>query len=926
MLRLWAYLEEPVRKMPTWQPLPRKLKIIPVRGGDDLVSAEQVTMLGEREDRPTEDEWAFLVKRLTIVHPKWVELMTTAGAQNSGPIPPEEQTNFRSASALFAALKLNQRVTLQQVIERIATALATSPDPGLDGIILARIAARADILVTPGFRFLCRDKLWRPASDGLIVEASNEVAELLPDAWIHQYVLHSDYTEGLASSKKALWAQWAVRCGLSRFAFPVERANRSRMRSEVGKFFKGRGGGSPAFPYANSDQFRFKDFDFAAELWAHWEALAHKRPEVWALVAKWIADTWSPIWEERLNATVFQRRGSVDKAITGGQLVAAWLHRLKSLPCLPDTYGKSHLPGELFRSTAETAPLINVETFVHPDWDRPTTVKLLDLLGVNSAPTSADKFVERLRALAHAPEPPKQSLIELYRVLDRLLARLDAAQLESSKAEFHQGRLIYAEDGTWQEAGSVFQRNDADIPGVVLVMSEVSELPLWDRLEVPKYPTLELALNWLKRLPDQERPRGPDETRARRILQHSPDRVWSECRHWLDLSARWVPADQLRYVARSQAIGQGLFPHIRQATADLTMLDDRAARVAIAADLATLDSILENRISRIEPAEAAASPKWIAALGCGLMQVDWPAVDTSNGEECLRLAATLAETRWQLVHELEIAPFLDGVPAGEGRPAKSYWDGVTLYSMGDGPRYHHDLTETVARRFDSPRLRRAIADCVNREPEWIADYLAANFDLLPEPVQLAPEPEATALMSGGSASAGLALGAAQAVSTDETAGADLDIVQLEVTGELGGEEEITKGNGAGRSPIGKKELFTEFMRLNGFTFNSQHGYYTNGNGHTVRKSHAVFDWELYEADGTIAHFYWVSTRTLEKRVEMPAEALEAMRRAANISWMILPDHDDRPKAHSWAEIEQRILLNQIETFPATMRLLLRADD
>ena len=309
---------------------------------------------------------------------------------------------------------MDQGVGLEEVISVVAEKIFENDAPGNHGIRLAHIAGRGGAMVPQSFEFLCRDNQWRSAEFQLISPAEEELDAMLPHRWAQKKILSSRYLNELPPNDIPKWKSWAKDSEKSRllmFPVPEEHVKAYWSRKDIGSFCDSRGGKIPEEFPLKRNQFRIEDFDWKEDLWGYWKNLAKEDPDFWQLIAKSVLKSWPSVLEKKLNASVYQVGTSCFHPLDHGQIVAGWLHKLRNLPCLPDTFGKSALPAELCRTTPETQPYINIERFVHPSFDKPNCAAALDLLGVRSEATNIEPLIDRLRALSRAESPPISVLL-----------------------------------------------------------------------------------------------------------------------------------------------------------------------------------------------------------------------------------------------------------------------------------------------------------------------------------------------------------------------------------------------------------------------------------------------------------------------------------------------------------------------------------
>ena len=179
---------------------------------------------------------------------------------------------------------------------------------------------------------------------------------------------------------------------------------------------------------------------------------------------------------------------------------------------------------------------MDVEPFVHASLDTESTRGLLDLLGLQSEPTGPERILNRLRALAQSEEPPTGEVDKWYGRLDAVLLNASTQDVVNIRQLFQTEKLVLSEWSGWMISSAVYLRSDEnDVPGAAIVRNSVSDLTFWTRIGVAERPTFELAIEWLIKIPTGERLRGGELRTVRALLARHPARIWSECRHWLNL-------------------------------------------------------------------------------------------------------------------------------------------------------------------------------------------------------------------------------------------------------------------------------------------------------------------------------------------------------------------------------------------------------
>ena len=272
----------------------------------------------------------------------------------------------------------------------------------------------------------------------------------------------------------------------------------------------------------------------------------------------------------------------------------------------------------------ETEALLDVELFVDADLDNEHNRPLLDLLGVRSKPTGPEHLLDRLRALSRASDPPLEEVDKWYRRLDQMTYTGSTEDVGIIKNAFQTERLIYASSGAWTNSAEVFQHADEEsVPDAPLIRPSVRDLSLWAKIGVAPQPTLELILDWLRKLPSAKRLTPEELRRVKALLRRYSQRIWADCRHWLNLAGQWTPVDELIYALTLQPMiaWSHLHPHVKQSAADFQMLPVDVSTQPPFSALSVLAHVIENKLSesldlrRSTPGAKFGPPKLLMACG-----------------------------------------------------------------------------------------------------------------------------------------------------------------------------------------------------------------------------------------------------------------------------------------------------------------------
>jgi hypothetical protein len=917
LIYLWAYLQP--LGLGEFRDKISELAIVPAAGKKELLPATQVMVLGGKEWDVSGGDKTFLMSWVDIVDPEWVKLMAHRDGDKA-------KQHYDHASDLFNKLNLNQRVGMEQIIAAAAKKIfSVLDDPGEAGIKLAQIAAASDARIQNDFKFLCQDGCWRLASNELLIQYKTDLESLLPTNIFKQKVISYDYEKSLSFKDLESWRAWTRDFEKSKLcSFPVPSPIILRVwkyHSDISTLCIERGGNAPNyFPY-ESRYFRIEDFDWGESIWDEWQDISDENPDFLREILLAVFQNWSKLWEDRLNAKVHQEGQKYYRPVPGGNLRSAWLQKLRNLSCIPDVFGKCNIPSQLYRRTPDTEPLFNVENFVRPDFDKPEYAKILDLLGVRNQPRGIEPLFERLKALSKTKTPPITHLVDLYRALDRVLLRMDVKETYALKRIFNEDPLIFTDASDWEKLKNVFRENPEDIPGVRLIHPEAVTLSMWDRMEVSRRPTLQMAIAWLKSKPLGESLSKADRERALQILRRASGQAWYECQAWLDVTGRWISRDDLKWFTSSSQIVSGLFSSFKKQTADLSMLDGASPDFFLDGGIISLDKILEHKLQEdINIYRKVENPSWLVKLSDILMRLRRPTGNEvaesikSQYESDHNLANRLRETKWQPVLNLKVVPYIDGQQAGSPIERKVIWQGGTIYVQGSPPTHHRELVEELSRHFQTSEVKKIITDCVDRNPEWIEAYANENLDLgeaFPVEVE-SPEPTSeegeektldvsTVIVKGGRDEIP---GKAQAINGGEEIDTEEDKGKIQPRPSIGREDFVKKG-------------FESFVLEKGFIWSKQHEYYVSDDETIIRKAEPPFKWGEYNASGEAIASYWIGHGSMEDGVEIPAEIWNQTPKENQEIYLILIDKG-LLCSYRLSQLKQKAKTGEIESYPTRM--------
>lgn len=883
LLRLWAYLSPSLSDYRSRTFTGPRVCIVPVQGKDELYAASEVVRLGERRLLQSDADWNFLATHLLVVNQNWTRYLAEQRRAAEERNDTALQGEVDAAYAMLATIGLEETSDVNTVVERVAGDFFRKYSIPLAGCIqLAQIAAKLGATAGESFRLVDRNLKLRSTTDILLFDPDGALEELLPKDWSAAHLLHPNYASSFSSCTRDEWIRWisSGRAKLHAFAPLVSRRSRMRSRTRVEAEVRRRGyNGSFSYRYVTND-FLIDDWDFEDSLWSYWTSLARTDGKLWGRLAERILEQPEAFWSKAKTAQALQiATTGITAAISDAQLLPNWILKLRDLPCLPDTRGFYHKPVDLLRRTATTEALLDVEPFIHARLDTETTRPLLMLLGVSDKPTGPDHLLDRLRALAKAPNPPIYEVEKWYRRLDQIVDTCSTADFTKIRTALRDEVLILTEGSGWARGSEVFLSSDEeDVPGAPVVRASARELTLWRKIEVAERPTADLAIQWLNGLPSGEELTSDKSRRVRALLARHATRIWNESNHWLNLAGEWVPTDTLAYSLTMQTlVAWGhLFPWVKQKTADFQRLPVETTQSRPFSDLPHLSHQLVEKLCQ---SPAAAFPPerrpWLNQIGAELRRVQFD--DDTETARIRKLADVLATTTWQSVPGLEIIPYIDGTPAGTPARVEVLWiDGVLYYDTLPKARLARAIPEKLGKVFDRPDITAALNYCFGRSPEEVREYLGENFKLGPlVGIDAGPVETPTRQMETDRPLLSLSkepdVDGESGKASDTTDGSAPE--GNEDNGETGhdNEENIDEPDYDGivrKSKRPSKSLRPSIIDL----FAVSQGFQKDGDGRYIRTDGAwigrtidvSFPWQRVTAAGDIVRYYWPTDHCLER--------------------------------------------------------------
>lgn len=936
MLKLWSYLSEDIPSFEWGNNDLRGLRVVPVQGQQALFAANEVIRLGEKRLLASDDDWTFMSGHLRAYNPNWSRFLAEQRkiAERDGDA--ESATEVDRAYRLQNHFKLTDSSDTNQVMRQVAADFYSAGQVTIsDCVRLAQIGARLGASLGPEFRFVTKNRSLTQADKGVVADETGRVADIVPETWADTHLLHDTYWSTWASCTRQEWLEWidSGKSFLARFPALVAVAKTFWTKKDFDAFLESRGfAGTYETPY-KTQHFELADSDFEATLWTHWKQLASTDDRFWANLVDQILHQGPEFWGKAIDAKVSQvaTTGSRRQIIASG-IRTSWVRKLRNLPCLIDTRGTVRKPSEVMRRTAATEPLLDVEPFIPVDVDTEANRPLLKALKVRSTPTGPKQILERIRALAESESPPIEEVEKWYRRLDGLFLNCTSEEVREIRELFESEPLILSESYGWVRSQEVFISATADdVPDTPLIRLSVKDLELWRRIHVADRPNAELILQWLRELPLGEPLPAEVVKRVKPALARLGVTAWEQCGHWLNISNEWVPTSKIRYSVsmRSLTKTQELFPSVKQASADFTMLDFETLDRYPFADVPSLASCLDEQVSNHAVQSFLKRQKpWLQCLAKNLARIE---VSSEVEQARLREAAIrLAQTEWMQGAGLETVPYLDGVPVGAARRVPAVWSGTTLYvAEASVAQMAAPVAREIARGFDHVGIGDAVKFCFEREPAFILDYLEQEFTLsqslfdIPENAVEAPQSPTEA----PTAEVAVATDSPTDANDDAPVGQQTESPEpKELESEQGGSAPPPANtepnrNHQNRERPEKPSLVERFAVAKGLRSDGN-GKFVGSDGTILQRAQdSVFPWELRQPGSEESQFLMPSEHCLEREsIVLDAEVWSLLRSSDAKYVLLLVAPDSSPILRTGSDLAKDIENRRIALYPAKYRL------
>jgi hypothetical protein len=301
--------------------------------------------------------------------------------------------------------------------------------------------------------------------------------------------------------------------------------------------------------------------------------------------------------------------------------------------------------------------------------------------------------------------------------------------------------------------------------------------------------------------------------------------------------------------------------------------------------------------------------EWVQPLADGLCRVRLR--DEAVTAKVREVARRLLNLTWQTVSRLEVTPYIDGTPAGEPLMPKVLWADTKLYIADLATvRLMRELKEELTRPFGNSEVIEAVADCIDRDAEFVREYLAANFELdaqaeLPSVVEK-PEGADTKPESGDAENDGETggdSGEAELEENEEELDETDDDAETEVPPK-GEDGEAPKPKPEKESKQKEPTFMDRYAKSRNFRWHEAERCYTHASGAWIAKGNAPFNWQEGVNGSDVTKRLFVTEESLASGVEIPYELWRLMEINPDSISLVLCAEDGKPNEWSANELQE----------------------
>jgi len=448
---------------------------------------------------------------------------------------------------------------------------------------------------------------------------------------------------------------------------------------------------------------------------------------------------------------------------------------------------------------------------------------------------------------------------------------------------------------------------------------------MWLRVNVSERPAIEKTIEWLQTLESGTKLEPSEIKRIRQVLQREPSRIWHTCGSWISLAGTWEKVEVLKFRLAMQELSKwsDLSPAVKKATADLRMLAEEMTRLEAFANLRNLSDAVEFRATRCEGSSPAALPEWLAELAAGLCRVR-----LGSGEDTQRVrgaAQRLRLSTWRQFSHIEVTPYVDGDPAGEPTSPKAFWTADHFYAANvPMARLHKELADEISRPFGQSSIAAAVAACIERDRDFVREYLADTFTLDAD-VPEAPRAQSTEEKTAESRNSQTPAGKPEPKAEDDLY--DGDGAESEEP------DEEPPSNSEDPAPRPRRHesphtpsLIERYAQQRGFRWQAQSGRFVHRDGRRIARDEQPFHWAEHRGDGQLLRRFWLCEQRLSDGIEVAHELWQTIKDSPGNTSFVLLGEDHGIRTHSGTELLTAKSAGRITVFPASYRLVANATD
>ena len=386
-----------------------------------------------------------------------------------------------------------------------------------------------------------------------------------------------------------------------------------------------------------------------------------------------------------------------------------------------------------------------------------------------------------------------------------------------------------------------------------------------------------------------------------------------------------MPASSLEYALSMQSlIGWSHFHQwVKQQTADMTKLSTATTSEAPFSALPPLSAHVTERFHQAPNDGRLVEKEWLTALGEGLSRAE---LETDEETTRVRaIASRLADTRWQVSPQLEVIPYLNGVPAGLPRRSDVLWVDHVLYAddLPNG-KLARRVPEEIGRHFSRTDVKAALDYGFDRSSETVRDYLEENFtlaELVERDVSVSDTEEETSQDRPRAKPAGEPEAADPTVlSAHDEHTKDIEDDDLEQQPEPN--EPKTPIRSSTPTAPKRPEIMERFAKSRGYKKDDDDRYFHSDGSWIARERDSRFPWASHNANGEVIRYYWPKDHCLERDpLQLEADVWGLIDHSPDTYALVLSDLEGDVIEVTGKTLNTMRDLGHLALYPATYRIV-----